>query len=544
MCKHHDKGHEKRGRLGSELRDGDAHATDHANWSRRGFVSGMTAAIGGSFVIGGTPVSAFGRSPLFEKLRKVDSDRILVLVQLNGGNDGLNTVIPVDNDDYYNARPGLAIAKNSSVLIEDGVGLHPSFVGFEGMYGDGNMGIVQNVGYPSPNLSHFRATDIWMSGSSSDDILSTGWPGRYLDKVYPNFETEPPEKPLAVQIGGLSSVLFQGPSNYMGMSLTSVALFEQLAQSGNVYNEDSVPSTTYGAEMEFVRSVANDSYQYADAIQTAAGSGANSVTYPENNPLANNLAVVAQLIRGDLDSKIYIVSLGGFDTHANQATDHATLLQNVSESIMPFIDDITEAGRGDDVMVMTFSEFGRRVNVNGSAGTDHGTAAPLFAFGTGVNGGLFGNLPNLNNLDQNGNLIHEIDFRQVYTTVLQDWFGLSQVDTEEVFGEAFETLDLVADPAIPTGIDDDLTPAEYSLAQNYPNPFNPATTISYTLNRESNVSLKIYDLEGRLINTLVNKNQSAGAYSYPFDASYLPSGHVFLSARYRERDRNEKDVAR
>lgn len=524
MCKHHTDSIFPDGRKGSSLRDKAAHKTDHEAWSRRGFMTGMTAAVGGSFLIGGTPVSAFGRSPLFEKLKAVDSERILVLVQLNGGNDGLNTVIPVDDSLYYNARPGLSIAKSSSILIEDGVGLHPSMSALESIYGEGAMGIIHSVGYPSPDLSHFKSTDIWISGSSSDDVLSTGWPGRYLDKVYPDFEEEPPEKPLAVQIGGLSSMVFQGPSNYMGMSLASVNLFSQLAQSGVVYDEESVPGTTYGAEMEFVRSVANDSYQYAEAIQDAAAAGTNSVEYPANNPLADSMAVVAQLIRGSLDSKIYIVSLGGFDTHANQAGGHATLLQYVSDAVSTFLTDVDEAGRADDVLVMTFSEFGRRVNVNGSNGTDHGTAAPLFIFGSGVEGGTYGSLPNLANLDSNGNLIFETDFRAVYSTVLQDWFGLTPEDTAEVFGGEFENVGFVSDPAVPTGIDDDVQPESFALAQNYPNPFNPLTTISYSLSQQSNVSLKIFDIQGKLVSTLVDKSQAPGSYVYPFDASYLPSG--------------------
>lgn len=523
MCNHNSKPHSN-GRRGSSLKDGAAHAGDHLSWSRRDFMSGMTAAVGGSFIIGGTPVSAFGRSPLFEKLRRVDSDRILVLVQLNGGNDGLNTVIPVEDALYYNARPGLAIPKANTITVDDFTGLHPSFAELESVYGDGNMGIIHSVGYPSPDLSHFRSTDIWVSGSGSDDVLSTGWPGRYLDKVYPDFEENPPEKPLAVQIGGLSSMIFQGPSNYMGMSLASIELFSQLAQNGVVYDEEAVPDTVYGAEMEYVRGVANDSYQYAEAIQDAAAAGTNSLEYPANNPLASSMAVVAQLIRGNLDSKIYIVSLGSFDTHANQAGAHSTLLRYVSEAVSTFMSDIEDAGRADDVMIMTFSEFGRRVNVNGSDGTDHGTAAPMFLFGNGVEGGTYGSLPSLSNLDSNGNLIFETDFRAVYSTVLQDWFGLSAEDTTEIFGDEYDNVGFVADPAVPTGVDDEITPLTFALSQNYPNPFNPITTISYSLSEQVNVSLKVYDMHGRLVSTLVDRVQAPGSYAYPFDGSYLASG--------------------
>lgn len=523
MCNHHSKTNSK-GRTGSSLKDGAAHVTDHLSWSRRDFMTGMTAAVGGSFVIGGTPVSAFGRSPLFEKLRKVDSNQILVLVQLNESNDGLNTVIPVEDALYYNARPGLAIPKSSTFLLDDFTGLHPSLAGLESLYGDGSVGVVHSVGYPSPDLSHFRSTDIWVSGSGSDDVQSTGWPGRYLDKVYPDFEENPPEKPLAVQIGGLSSMIFQGPSNYMGMSLASIDLFSQLAQNGVVYDEGAVPDTVYGTEMEYVRSVANDSYQYAEAIQDAAAAGTNSLEYPANNPLADSMAVVAQLIRGDLDSKIYIVSLGGFDTHANQAGAHSTLLTYVSEAVTSFMADIDEGGRSDDVMVMTFSEFGRRVNVNGSDGTDHGTAAPLFLFGKGVEGGTYGNLPSLSNLDANGNLIFETDFRAVYSTVLQDWFGLSAEDTSEVFGGEFQNVGFVSDPAVPTGVEDEVNPHAFALSQNYPNPFNPITTISYSLSEQTAVSLKVYDMQGRMVTTLVDRTQAPGSYAYPFDGSYLASG--------------------
>lgn len=540
MCDNHSHGNKKGAsrsdattghlRNGASLDHGEAHNEDHARWSRREFLVGMSAAaIAGTTMLGQTPVRAFGRTTLLEKLRQIESDRILVLIHLNGGNDGLNTVVPVDNDIYYNSRPQINIAKSNTIPVDTGVGLHPALTGFEQLYGDGNLAIVQNVGYPDPSLSHFRSTDVWVSGSSGTEVIETGWPGRYLTAINPDFayslnEEDRPEKPLAVQIGGNSSMIFQGPGNYMGVSLASLDLFTRLAQDGQVYDTSNIPDTTYGNEMTFVRQIANDSFVYSQAIKDASDAGSNTVEYPANNPLANNLAVVAQLIRGNLESTIYSVSLGGFDTHSGQAGTHQLLLQYLGDAINSMMADLATDNLDQRVLVMTYSEFGRRVNQNGSAGTDHGTAAPLFIAGGGVNGGMYGDMPDLINLDNDGNLLHTTDFRSLYATVLQDWFGLSKDDTNDIFGAEFEKMPFVTDPATPVSNDDEPLPEHFTLRQNYPNPFNPTTTISYTLTSPGNVRLRIFDISGKLIQSLVNRVQPAGVYVLPFDASNLPSG--------------------
>ncbi len=484
----------------------------------------MGLTTGGVFAIAGVPVTAYGRSPLLHALGSVETDRILVLIQLNGGNDGLNTIVQIEEDLYYNARPGISIPKLDTIPITTELGLHPSLASLEPFYGDGDMAILQSVGYPSPNLSHFRSTDIWVSASDSDTVLSTGWTGRYLDVEFPDFGEQPPDFPLAVQIGGISSMMFQGPSANMGMSLSSVALFSQIAETGLVYDATNVPPTTYGSEMSFVRTVANDSFQYAEAVQTAAAAGPNSVEYPQGNSLASNLAVIAQLIKGGLGSRIYVASLGSFDTHANQPGQHGTLLRYIAESVSTFYADLQADGLQDHVMTMTFSEFGRRVNQNGSAGTDHGTAAPLFVFGAGVEGGLFGTTPDLSDLDLNGNLKHAIDFRSVYATVLADWFGLGTAETAAVLGGEFERIGFVTDPATPIAIEPDPLPASFVLRQNYPNPFNPTTMITYTLTEPSHVRLQVFDMQGKLVQMLINQQKGPGAYTLPFDAGNMPSG--------------------
>ncbi|MFQ5568590.1 MAG: DUF1501 domain-containing protein [Rhodothermales bacterium] len=532
MCKHSTAPNPAAPRHGSCLEHGHAHTRDHARWSRRDFLTTMgLATAGGALIMGHAPMRAFGQTPLLAHLRRLETDRVLVLIQCSGGNDGLNTVVPKTNDIYYNARPGIAIPSGQTLAISgsDDLGFHPSFNALTPIYGDGNMAVIQNVGYPDPSLSHFRGTDIWMSASNSEEVVDTGWLGRYLSTEFPDFDEEPTPFPLAVSLGGSSPMLFQGPMTNMGMSLASPELFEQIAEEGVVYDVMNLPPTTYGTEMEFVRSVANDSFLYAEAIQQASEAGGNSVEYPNTAP-SNNLQVVAQLIKGQLGARIYHVSFSGFDTHALQGGPNgaqANLLRNLAEGVQAFLADLAADGLSDKVLVMTFSEFGRRVNQNGSGGTDHGTAAPLFLFGTGVEGDLYGSLPNLADLDPTGNLKYDIDFRSVYATVLQDWFGLDASTVQSVLGDAFDMLGFVTDPATPTAVESEPIPESFKLYQNYPNPFNPSTTITYTLNRTEHVTVRIFDVQGRLIQTLVDDMQPAGSHSLAFNAGHLASGAYF-----------------
>lgn len=520
-------------RLGSSLEHGEAHAQDHTQWSRRDFMTSMgLAAAGGAMVLGGAPVRAFGQTPLLAHLRTLETDRVLVLVQLSGGNDGLNNLVPITNDRYYNARPQIAIPSNQTLAIpgQSDLGFHPSFDAVTPLYSNGDMALLQNVGYPDPHLSHFDSTDVWLTASNSNDIGTTGWIGRYLGEEFPDFDEEPTNYPLAVQMGGTSALLFQGAATNMGMSLASPELFARIAEEGILYTVDGLPDTTFGREIEFVRTIANDSFIYAEAVQTSSEIGENKVEYPQGNGLAQNLSIVARLIKGRLGARIYHVSIGGFDTHANQGGmngQHANLLRNLSEAVKVFLDDLDLDGWSEDVLVATFSEFGRRVNQNGSGGTDHGTAAPVFLYGAGVEGGLYGSLPNLTDLDETGNLQYEIDFRSVYATLLQDWFGLSAQTVESVLGGAFETLKFVSDPATPTAIEDEPVPESFTLHQNYPNPFNPTTNITYTLARTERVTLRIYDAQGRLVQTLLNGTQPAGSHAVPFNAGHLASGSYF-----------------
>ncbi|MFN1836167.1 DUF1501 domain-containing protein [Balneola sp. MJW-20] len=508
---------------GSSISHGIHHHQHHESCSRREFLTRLGLVTAGSaFMLNSTPVQALQSSSLFRKLANLETDRVLVLVQLNGGNDGLNTVVPFENDLYYNARPGISIAKNEAFKLNDTLGLNPSMSVLDSLWGEGNMGIIQNVGYPDPNLSHFRSTDIWLTSSDSDEVLGTGWAGRYFENQYPEFEQNPTDYPLAVQIGGSSSLLFQGSESGMGMNIANIDLLEQIVQEGIIYETAGLPDTLYGAEMEYVRDVANASYRYSDSIQSSYNASSNAVQFGAGQ-LSRSLSVVSRLIKGNLGSRIYLVSLGGFDTHAFQGNTHNALLNELSQAVSNFYDDLAADTRSEEVMIMTFSEFGRRVEQNGSQGTDHGTSAPLFVFGDGVEGGIFGSDPDLANVDEYGNLQYETDFRQIYTTLLENWFGLSPAETESAIGGSYTKVPFISD-SMSVSNEDSGTPVKFRLAQNYPNPFNPVTTISFSLPAASQVRLQIFDIQGRLVSQLIDRRLNAGEHRVSFDAGTLASG--------------------
>ncbi len=527
---------------GSKLSDGIHHHHHHDLYSRRDFIRklGLVTA-GSSFVLGSTPVQALQSSSLFRKLAELETNRVLVLIQLDGGNDGLNTIVPIENDIYYNAREDLSISKNSTVKLTDTAGMHPSMSPLETLWNDGKMGVIQNVGYPNGDLSHFRSTDIWLTASDHDEYLQTGWMGRHLDQQFPDFQENPTDHPLAVQIGGASSLLFKGFLLDMGMTLNDVGVLEYLLENGEIYPTEGLPDTIYGDEMRYMRILANNSFRYADSIKTSYDASANQVEFNDEE-LGRSLSIVSRLIKGNLGSKIFLVSLGGFDTHANQLDDHTALLSELSNAVRDFYDDLNAEGRSEEVLIATFSEFGRRVQKNGAAGTDHGTAAPLMVFGDGVEGGIIGSDPKLNqsDLDEFGNMVHEYDFRQIYATLLNDWFQLDESQTEETMGGNFERV-----PFIKTGgtvsNENGSSPFRFQLQQNYPNPFNPETIISFTLQNAQPVKLEVYDIQGRVVQTLVEGTVSAGEHRVSFNASNLSSG-TYLYRLYAGKEIQTKSM--
>jgi uncharacterized protein (DUF1501 family) len=406
-----------------------------AGWAVPSFVAETSRVLqGGSF--GGGMVStaqAAGR-------------RILVIVQLAGGNDGLNTVIPYANPAYAAARPGLAIAPGSVLSLTDQIGLHPGLPRLKSRYTQGQVAIVQGVGYPNPDRSHFRGTAIWES-AVPDRLEPTGWMGRYLQScncavnghlegmsvggslAAPTFWTEMSLVPAVANLGS-----FRYAGAYLGSEQQRTFEINTLRQA--------LAQANGRPEAEMVRQGILTALTSADNLSTAAAGHTPIGAYPSSS-FGQSMKLVSQLIAADVGTSIFYVSLGGFDTHAAQLSEHASLLATLDASIEAFLQDMEHVGKLNDVTLMTFSEFGRRVAQNGSAGSDHGAAAPMLVVGGGVRGGLLGTYPSLTDLND-GDLRMQVDFRSVYGTVLQDWLGVSPAT---ILGGTFPTLALFGSPA-------------------------------------------------------------------------------------------------
>lgn len=493
-------------------------------------------------VLDGFPIRAFAAgNKLLDAamLPFVDTDKVLVIVQLSGGNDGLNTVIPISGyRDYENARKNIAIPE-TRILKLDGIsktGLHPSLTGFQNLYNDGKMNIIQAVGYPTPNFSHFRATDIWMSASDSNAVVNSGWMGRYLDGEYPGYPNGYPSAqmpdPLAIQIGSITTLTCQGPAVSMGMSITDPTSFYNLI--GNV--QDPVPNTPMGDELSYLREVARQTNKYTERIRQAAMAVPQQGQYPANNSLAAQLKIVARLIKGGLKTRVYMVSTGGYDTHATQVVSsdtstgtHANLLKVLSDAVKAFMDDIKGLGLEDRVLGMTYSEFGRRIKSNASGGTDHGSAAPMFLFGRHVIGGMTGNNPYIPpNVTVGENIPFQYDFRSVYASILQQWFCVPDDGLQEVLLKHFQSLPLITNPNCTTNSRPNPFNNADVLIFNYPNPFQSATNITYKT-AGGHTLVQVIDTSGRLIKVLIEKEFAGpGTFNISFDSGALSAGIYYV----------------
>ncbi|MEL6924922.1 MAG: DUF1501 domain-containing protein, partial [Bacteroidota bacterium] len=429
---------------GSRLEDGHAHRRDHQRRSRRSFLKNLGLTGGVSMLLGQMPVRAFGESPFNFALGNTDTDRVLVLIRLKGGNDGLNTIVPLfDYDFYANQRPGIRIPENSLISLSNGLAMPNYMEDLRNLWDNGSMKVVSNVGYPEPNLSHFRATDIWSSASDSSVVDTSGWLGRYLGGIYPDYLTNPPERPPAIQIGGVGSIVFNDDSqNSLSVNVSNPEELFEIAQNGKVYDVENLPECFFGEQLGYLRSVANSTYVYAGVINDAYNAATNAVEYGGTS-LKQQLALVARLIKGRLGTKMYMVTLDGFDTHAEQTGQHSYLMKELSKAVETFYRDLSATDQAKEVLCMTYSEFGRRVQQNASNGTDHGTAAPVLLFGESLNGsGVVGDQPDLRNVDNSGNLVHTTDFRSIYATVLEQWLCIDAMTVDQTLGADFARLDL------------------------------------------------------------------------------------------------------
>lgn len=477
----------------------------------------------------------------------MNTDHVLVLIQMNGGNDGLNTVIPVDQ--YTNlskARSNVMIQQSKVLILDDvtGTGFHPAMTHMREMFNNEMLGVVQGVGYPDQNYSHFRSTDIWNTGSDSDETLNSGWIGRYLGNEFPNFPMGFPNEdmpdPLALQIGSVVSPVCQGLAVNMGMSIRDPQQFYQILSGAG----DPAPNTKAGKELEYIRLVAQQSNDYGKAVKNAADKVTNKSTkYPaaNQNRLADQLKIVAQLIAGGLKTRIYIVNINGFDTHANQVAAtggtetgaHATLLGWLSEAIDAFQDDIKLLGVDDRVLGMTVSEFGRRIKSNASTGTDHGSSAPLFLFGKNVKGGILGSNPTIpDKVETYDNLPMQYDFRSLYSTVLKEWFCLPVDEVDDVMLKTFQQLPLLEDTCSTLSTyREAMKRSGEAWIQNYPNPFRQSTTIQFE-SLGGHVVIQVFDNQGRLIETVLDDERPAGVFEINWDAGRLPAGTYYYAFQH------------
>jgi uncharacterized protein (DUF1501 family) len=413
-------------------------------------------------LVHGMSFRAWADSPLLRAAaRGLGEGRVVVLIQLNGGNDGLNTVIPLGHyDAYHAARANIAIPENKVLRLKgfDQTGLNPAMPEMQWLFEAGKLAIIQSVSYPQPNFSHFRATDIWLTGADAGQILSTGWAGRYLDEQNPQFPRNYPNPdmpdPLAIQVGSLVSPALQGPGLTMGMAISNPNSFYDLIND----KSEPVPDSRAGDQLAYIREMSVKTDQYAGVIKAAAQKvtkQSDCYPAPGKNPLADQLKIVARLVAGGLRTQFYLVSMGGFDTHARQVepTDpttgaHAKLLAKLSEAVNAFQDDLTELQVSDRVMGMTFSEFGRRIQSNASGGTDHGAAAPVFVFGEKVQGGVIGQNPNWpDKLTVNDNIAMQYDFRSVYSTLLEKWFLSDETIAETALLKKYPSMALIRQEA-------------------------------------------------------------------------------------------------
>jgi uncharacterized protein (DUF1501 family) len=360
-------------------------------------------------------------------------NKVLVIVQFNGGNDGLNTIIPVTNDIYYRERPRLAIDKTKTLTLTDDAGLHPALVACKALYDEGNLAMLNTVGYPNPDRSHFRSMDIWQSGSQSNEYIYTGWLGRYLDA-----QCSGCDKPTQIiEMDDMLSLAMKG-KNYSGIATTDP---KRLYNSSNdPYYKQLIAGYQHGEETaDYLYKTMGDAINSASYIHDKSQLQAAGKNYPATE-LGKNLRTIASLILSDINTKVYYVSLGSFDTHINQEAQQKRLFMQFNDAIKAFTDDMKAQHRFEDVLLMTFSEFGRRVGQNASNGTDHGTANNMFLIsGALKQKGFLNPLPDLADLID-GDLKYTVDFKSVYATVLANWLG---ADDQKIIGKSYSKLKFI-----------------------------------------------------------------------------------------------------
>jgi len=548
---------------------------------RRNFLKIFPAASVTPFVVNGFPLTPFANSKMAKVLGSCDGveDRVLVLIQLKGGNDGVNTIIPFNQyDRYAQVRPTVRVQKDKLINLDstlpnpDQIGLHPALTSLKAMYEKGQAAIVQGVGYQSMNQSHFKATDLWLSGGDTTpdgNNLGSGWIGRSLQAFYPDVLGTPTANmpdPLGIQIGDSNPSLgfhteteHQNAINLTGQDASG---FYSLIQTIGGAPMKNIPNSDLGSEVKYIVSVEQSVNLYAGRITQVFNAGTNSISaYPdpatyslnvETFTLANQLKTIARLIKGGCKTKMYLCQITGFDTHNAQVDsgdtsvgEHADLLRYLSDSVKTFFDDLEGLGLADQVLGCTFSEFGRCAEENGSFGTDHGTLAPMMVYGKNVAAGVKGTNVNLSNLTNDGQLQGmQHDYRQVFATLLQDWLGANNEILEQTMFDGYAKMPLVDTAAVVSpdcyfGTSSTNDPYQSTRALKvYPNPASVTAEVSFESQRSFDARLTLHSLGGSLI-TGMNVQVAPGTNFYYLDVFGLPPAPYFVRLEDKSSGRGE-----
>ncbi len=484
-------------------------------------------------LLSGMEVTAIAKSRLSSLIAPGD-DKVLVLVQLSGGNDGLNTFIPLDQ--YANlmkVRKDIMLPEAAVLKVNEKSGFNPGLKGFSDLYNDSQLAVVQAVGYPNQNRSHFRSTDIWTTASDSEQYVSTGWLGRYFDLKYAGYPENYPNAefpdPFAITIGSVVSETCQGTTSSYSFTVNNPDDLKSITETVEGQTDGSCNSL----ESKFVKDIIRQTNAYSSRVSDAYKKGTNLETYPANNSLASQLKIVASLVAGGLKTKIYVVNQGGFDTHAGQVDgndttigNHRNLLTLLGDATLAFQKDLIKLKVDNRVVGMTFSEFGRRIKANDSFGTDHGTAAPLFLFGSCVNSKLFGKNPEIGSaVSDDEGVAMQYDFRSVYASLLMDWFKTPKEDIKKVLFDDFQHIPFIKDCAETTAVEDEI---ENELALTIlPNPASDYINLRFT-STGGKTSADIYDASGFVVKNIFSRTLGHEIVTTNVGIDNLVSGMYFV----------------
>ncbi len=405
-------------------------------FTRREFIRRSAGGLG-FLAFSGVAPSFLARSALAQTPAPERDRSILVVIQLAGGNDGLNTVVPQSDDRYYKLRPKLGI-KEGLIPINDDLAFHPACRALHELFTEGQLSIIQNVGYPNPNRSHFRSTEIWETATDSDTIQREGWLGRFFDNACSGSPEESESDPTAVHVGDLIPQSYLSEKSHALFGMKAWGRFDRGTDPADLAYEKLLQAEHTKGNASYLQHTMMNTLVTERRVEKIIARYRPMAEYPRNK-LAQSLKRVAALIHAGMETRVYYVSQSGYDTHARQLDTHARLLGELSSAMQAFQNDLTAHKKDDQVLTMTFSEFGRRPTENGSSGTDHGTAAPLFVMGSPVQSGLLGTAPDLN-LAHNQDLQFTTDFRGIYGTVLDRWL---EADSSQILGQQYEPIPFV-----------------------------------------------------------------------------------------------------